>query len=159
MNNEETITLFEHLLKSLQTRGFKKTLKLIYVENEKSLDIENEHHKHIILSICKLFQVTYEQIKYGRYDRGENKYVIGFIVFYLYPYISLNEMHKKYFIGRNKTLLSRYRQLIIDLNPKSQYDKFYLDKKEEIEKELGKFELLEIGSISNSPVSTTSSSL
>jgi hypothetical protein len=149
MNNEETITLFEHLLKSLQTRGFKKTLKLIYVENEKSLDIENEHHKHIILSICKLFQVTYEQIKYGRYDRGEN----------LYPYISLNEMHKKYFIGRNKTLLSRYRQLIIDLNPKSQYDKFYLDKKEEIEKELGKFELLEIGSISNSPVSTTSSSL
>lgn len=150
MNNEETITLFEHLLKSLQTRGFKKTLKLIYVENEKNLDIENEHHKHIILTICDLFGVTYEQIKYGRYDRGENKYVIGFIVYYLYPHISLNEMHKKYFTGRNKTLLSKYRQLVIDLKPKFINDKFYLDKKEEIEKKLSSF---------NNPVNITSSSL
>jgi hypothetical protein len=139
MNNEEAITLFEHLLKSLRTRGVKKTIKLIQVEDEKNLTIENEEHRHIIISICNIFNVSYEQIKYGRYDRGENKYVIGFIVYYLYPFISLNEMHKKYFVGRNKTLLSRYRQVIIDLNPKSAYDKVFLDKKQQIEEELSKY--------------------
>lgn len=139
MNNEEAITLFEHLLKSLRTRGVKKTIKLIQVEDEKNLTIENEEHRHIIISICNIFNVSYEQIKYGRYDRGENKYVIGFIVYYLYPFISLNEMHKKYFVGRNKTLLSRYRQIIIDLNPKSAYDKVFLDKKQQIEEELSKY--------------------
>jgi hypothetical protein len=126
MSQEETIEILEHLLKSVKTRGLKKTLTLIKVE-EQSKEIEfDELTKFILNEVCNTFNLTQDELLNSRYVRGDSKYAIGFCVYFLYETKTLGEISKKIFRNKNKTLLSKYRQMICDLNPAHVSDLNYI---------------------------------
>jgi hypothetical protein len=139
MNSDNSILILEKLLNSLKVRGFKKTMNLLDVEMPSNFEIHNERDKFIIEMICEAFKYPYDKIKYGRYDRGESKVVIGFIVYYLYEFMSMSEIHKVYLTGRNRTLLGRYRQIILNFNEKSHFDKKYIEMKDYFDQKIADF--------------------
>ena len=52
---------------------------------------------------------------------------------FLYENKSLGEIHKQVFVNKNKTLLSKYRQLIFDLKPSNREDNKILTIKSTLE--------------------------
>lgn len=116
MTQDETIEVLDHLLKSIKVRGLKKTLSLIYVEGENSVGGYDNYTRFVLELVAEIFNIPMEEMMNSRYVRGDIKYAIGFCVYYLYQEKTLGEISKKVFINKNKTLLSKYRQMICDLN-------------------------------------------
>lgn len=126
MTQDETIEVLDHLLKSIKVRGLKKTLSLIYVEGEDSVGGYDNFTRFVIEVVSEVFGITMDELMNSRYIRGDIKYAIGFCVYYLYQEKTLGEISKKIFINKNKTLLSKYRQMICDLNAAHTSDAKYL---------------------------------
>ena len=75
-----------------------------------------------------------EDLIYDRYVRGEQKYAVGFCLYYLYQDYSLGDLQKKgVFKHKDKSVLSRYRQLIEGLDPKHKADTPYLKIKDRLD--------------------------
>ena len=134
MNQEETIEIVEELLKSIKTRGLKKTLTLLKVETNNN--IVNPFVVNILEEISKEFNVLIEDMINGRYIRGDYKFAIGFSVYYLYQKMTLGEIHKNVFRNKTKTLLSKYRQMILDLDKSERVNKKYIDIKLQLDQKL-----------------------
>jgi ferredoxin-fold anticodon binding domain-containing protein len=134
MNQEETIEIIEELLKSIKTRGLKKTLFLLKVESNQAID--NPYVINILQNVSDEFNVLVEDMINGRYIRGDYKYAIGFSVYYLYDKMTLGEIHKNVFRNKTKTLLSKYRQMILDLDKSERLNKKYIDIKLKLDKKL-----------------------
>jgi hypothetical protein len=131
LNQEDTIEVLSVLLQSLKNKGLKKTINLL--KGEKSTEIHfDDDTKFIVDSVCNEFDVSFNDIVNSKYSRGEKKYIIGFIVYYLYQYTSLNAIQKSIFTTLTKALLSTYKQLIFDLDK----DKIHNDKFISIKKKL-----------------------
>lgn len=126
MTQDETIEVLDHLLKSIKVRGLKKTLSLIYVEGEDSVGGYDNFTRFVLEVVSEVFGITMDELMNSRYIRGDIKYAIGFCVYYLYQEKTLGEISKKIFINKNKTLLSKYRQMICDLNAAHTSDAKYL---------------------------------
>lgn len=139
MSQENTTELLQELLKSVKTRGFKKTLNLLRVQTDKEIEIENELDKFIVDSVCEAFEIDFKHLLYSKYVRGEIKYAIGLCVLYLYERMSLGEMHKTIFHTKNKTLLSKYRNLVFALNAKNPDEKKIIAIKAELDKKIANF--------------------
>lgn len=133
MSQEETIDILEQLLKSVKIRGLKKTLNIIKVESSDDSLIFDERANFILESVSKIFSIEISDIFNSRYVRGDIKYAIGFSVYYLYQEKTLGEIAKKIFKNKNKTLLSKYRQMICDLNELHSSDVKYLKIKKELD--------------------------
>ena len=133
MSQEETIDILEQLLKSVKIRGLKKTLNIIKVESSDDSLIFDEKVNFILESVAKIFSIEVSDIFNSRYVRGDIKYAIGFSVYYLYQEKTLGEIAKKIFKNKNKTLLSKYRQMICDLNEQHISDEKYLKIKKELD--------------------------
>ena len=93
---------------------------------EDNIVLRKAKDKLIVLEVTKAFNISKEDLFYSRYERGELKYAIGFCVYYLYKYKTLGEIFKTIFKNKNKSQLSKYRQLIVELNPKIEQDKKYI---------------------------------
>ena len=131
MNNQDTIEILEELLNSVKTLGFRKTLNVLKIKKRKDSVEMDEYDKFIIGMIIKEFDITLDELLFGRYIRGEIKYAVGFSIYFLYESKTLGQIHKNIFKFKNKTLLSKYRQMIFDLNKSSKIDeKFLLMKKD-----------------------------
>jgi hypothetical protein len=53
--------------------------------------------------------------------------------------MTLGEVHKKVFKNKNKTLLSKYRQIIFDLNKAHKTDHKYIEIKSELDNKIENF--------------------
>lgn len=139
MSQEETIEILEELLNSVKSRGFKKTLTVLKTEKHKKVNLTTPFEQFVVQSVANAFEITEDDLIYGRYIRGENKYAIGFCVYYLYENASLGEIHKKIFNHKNKTLLSKYRQIIFDLRATNIVDKKFILIKSELDRKIENF--------------------
>ena len=126
MTQEETIEILEHLLKSIKVRGLKKTLCLVYVEGEGAVAGHDNFTRFVLEVVSEVFGITIDELLNSRYIRGDIKYAIGFCVYYLYQEKTLGEISKKIFVNKNKTLLSKYRQMVCDLNAAHTSDAKYI---------------------------------
>jgi hypothetical protein len=133
MSQEETIDILEQLLRSVKVRGLKKTLNIIKVDHDNSSLILDEKVNYILDCVSKAFSISQNEIFNSRYVRGDIKYAIGFSVYYLYQEKTLGEIAKTVFKNKNKTLLSKYRQMICDLNELHISDAKYLKIKKELD--------------------------
>jgi len=133
MNQDETTQILNELLSSIKHRGFRKTLNLLKNNQRKYVEINDPLDIFIIKTICEGFDITQDELLHGKYLRGENKYAIGLCVYFLYENKSLGEIHKQVFVNKNKTLLSKYRQLIFDLKPSNREDNKILTIKSTLE--------------------------
>jgi hypothetical protein len=136
MRQEENINLLQKLLDSVSKRGYKKTLDLLSFKIEDNIVLRKSKDKLIIAEVTKAFNITKDELFYSRYGRGELKYAIGFCVHYLYKYKTLGEIYKTIFKNKNKAQLSKYRQLIVELNPKLEQDKKYISLLQELDEKI-----------------------
>jgi len=139
MSQEETIEILQELLKSVKTRGFKKTLNLLKTQSQAQVFLTDPLDKFIIETISDAFSIHEDDLLYSKYMRGENKYAIGLCVHYLYENKSLGEIHKRIFTNKNKTLLSKYRQIVYELNANYPEEKRILAIKLEIDRKIENF--------------------
>ena len=114
-------------------------------EQQQDVPISEPFDKFVIETICEAFNTSEDDLINSKYLRGDNKYAIGLCVHYIYEVKSLGDIHKKVFRNKNKTLLSKYRQIILDLNPSHSEDKKILAIKIETDKKIEKFKKLNNG--------------
>ena len=97
MNNQDTIEILEELLNSVKTLGFRKTLNVLKIKKRKDSVEMDEYDKFIIGMIIKEFDITLDELLFGRYIRGEIKYAVGFSIYFLYESKTLGQIHKNIF--------------------------------------------------------------
>jgi hypothetical protein len=114
MTQDDTIEILEVLLSSVKTRGYKKTLNILKTDTKSNYTF-GDYDNLVLLSVCEEFGVSVSDLMNNRYLRGDNKYAIGFCVHYLYSKYTLGEIHKNIFRNKTKTLLSKYRSMILSL--------------------------------------------
>ena len=117
MSQEETTEILTELLNSIKTRGLRKTLNLLKSSNPEVSEITEPYDNLVIDAVCEEFKIDREDLIRSKYMRGEMKYAVGMAVHFLYKNKSIGEIQKRIFVHKNKTLLSKYRQLIFDLDP------------------------------------------
>jgi hypothetical protein len=139
LNQEETIEIFSVLLQSLKNKGLKKTINILKGESIPLNNIEfDSTTKFIIDAVCFEFNIDFSEITNTKYSRGDNKYVIGFIVYYLYQQKSLRVIQQNVFINLTKALLSTYKQLIFDLDKDKINNERYIAMKKILDNKINK---------------------
>ena len=138
MNQQNEIILLEELISIVKNKGYTKTLNILKKNNTSVFEIENSYDKFVVNLIADTFEIESNDLLQSRYSRGNMKYAIGFCVYYLYQERTLGYIGKNIFKDKNLTLLSRYRQMIFELNIK---DLPYYEIKEDLDKKIENFKL------------------
>jgi hypothetical protein len=139
LNQEETIEIFSVLLQSLKNKGLKKTINILKGESIPLNNIEFDSiTKFIVDAVCFEFNIDFSEITNTKYSRGDNKYVIGFIVYYLCQQKSLRVIQQNVFINLTKALLSTYKQLIFDLDKDKLNNERYIAMKKILDNKINK---------------------
>lgn len=113
--------------------GMDGTLKVLRA-NTRDVLIEDKYVMELVQIVCDEFSIAMDELLYDRYVRGHNKYAIGFCLYYLYDDYSLGELQKKgLFKYKDKSVLSRYRQLIEKLDPKHRADTTWIKIKDKLD--------------------------
>jgi len=134
MTHEETVDILEEVLNSIRTNGVKRTLDLLKSSNSrKAVDITDPLDSYIVGEILSRFDMTYDQLFFSRYIRGENKYAIGMCVYYLYRHRTMAYIKKKILPSKSKQLLGQYRKMIMDLKPSQPEHAKYIKIKSELD--------------------------
>jgi hypothetical protein len=115
MTQDDSIEILEVLLTSVKTRGYKKTLNLLKTDTNSNYTF-SDFENLVLISVSDEFNVSMSDLINNRYLRGDNKYAVGFCVHYLYSKFTLGEIHKNIFRSKTKTLLSKYRSMILELS-------------------------------------------
>lgn len=136
MGQEETIQILEELLTSVKVRGYKKTLSALKIETNKKIENLDDFDKYVLDCVTEELNLTINDLLFSRYTRGNNKYAIGFCVYYLNDKKPMGEIHKKIFINKNKSLLTRYRQIIFNLNKSHKADIKFIEIKNNLDKKI-----------------------
>jgi hypothetical protein len=117
MNQEDTFILFTVLLNSLKNRGLKKTINLLNDNKDTNqIIILEDKTLKLVDAVCLEFNTSFQDVYNSKFSRGEKKYIIGFIVYYLYKNYTLSEIKNNVFTTLSRGLLSSYKQLIFDLD-------------------------------------------
>jgi hypothetical protein len=125
--------LFQSILNAIKKNGVDGTLKLLK-QNTIDIEIDDKEIIGVLQIVCDEFNISMEDLIYDRYVRGEQKYAVGFCLYYLYQDYSLGDLQKKgLFKHKDKSVLSRYRQLIDGLDPKHKADTPYLKIKDRLD--------------------------
>lgn len=128
--------LFQSILNAIKKNGVDGTLKLLK-SNTLQVEIDDKEIIDVLKTVCDEFNMNMEDLIYDRYVRGEQKYAVGFCLYYLYQDYSLGDLQKKgVFKHKDKSVLSRYRQLIESLDPKHKADTPYLKIKDRLDKKI-----------------------
>lgn len=131
-----SIQLMQTIINSVKKNGVDGTLKILNSDTT-SVDIDDENIKSIIDIVCEEFSINVDELIYDKYIRGDNKYAIGFCLFYLYHNYSVGEIQERgAFKFKDKSVLSRYRQLISNLDAKNKADIHYLKIKSRLDKKI-----------------------
>lgn len=134
MSHEETVEILEELLKSVRTRGLKKTLGLLKSSGSGQSDVTDPFDSFVINETLSHFSMTYDELFYSRYIRGERKYVLGLCVHFLYNKRTLGEIRRSIVPTKTKQLLGRYRQIVLELSPKNPEHAKYISFMQDMEK-------------------------
>ncbi len=134
-----SLELFQTLLNTIKKNGVETTLKLLR-NTSNQIEIEDQDIIDVVKIVCDEFSLEINDLVYDKYVRGDNKYAIGFCLYYLYKDYSLGDLQKKgLFKYKDKSVLSRYRQLVENLDSKHKADIPYLKVKDKLDKKI--FEL------------------
>jgi hypothetical protein len=128
--------ILDAISKYIKRFGVKKTLKHLSLENKNEKPLFHGYVNDVLTNVCESFSINIEDLLNSKYVRGDQKYAIGFCVHYLYPEKSLTEICQVLFVNRNKTILSKYKNIIEHLNTKHKSDQKYLKIKETLDKKL-----------------------
>lgn len=133
---ELSLELFQILLKTIRKNGVDGTLRILRTKTE-DIDIEDTFILEVAKIVCEEFSLSVNDLLYEKYVRGDNKYAIGFVIYYLYKEFSIGDLQKKgLFKYKDKSVLSRYRQLIDKLDAKHKADMPYLKIKDILDKKI-----------------------
>lgn len=138
MNQNNELILLEELLSIVKNKGYAKTINILKKNNSSVFELNNDYDKFVVNIVSETFEIESHDLLQSRYSRGSMKYAIGFCVYYLYQNKTLGYIGKNIFKDKNLTLLSRYRQMIFDLNKK---DLPYYEIKEDLDKKIENFKL------------------
>lgn len=130
------IELFQTLLNSIKKNGVEGTLQLLRSKT-KDVSISDEYILSVVKEVCDEFAIDIEELVYEKYVRGDNKYAIGFCLYYLYKDYSIGELQKNgLFKYKDKSVLSRYRQLVESLDGKHKTDMPYIKIKDKLDERI-----------------------
>jgi hypothetical protein len=124
------------MLNAIKKNGVDGTLKLLK-SNTIDVEIDDKEIIEVLQLVCDEFNINMQDLIYDRYVRGEHKYAVGFCLYYLYKDYSLGDLQKKgVFKHKDKSVLSRYRQLIESLDPKHKADTPYIKIKDRLDNKI-----------------------
>jgi DNA topoisomerase VI subunit B len=107
-------------------------------ESKQELVFEDKYVNLVLNTISEKFSITMQDLIFKKHTRSDIKFAIGFSVFYLYTQMTLREINDLIFATKNKSLLSKYRLMIEQLNPRYKSDLPYLKIKIELDNLLKK---------------------
>jgi hypothetical protein len=133
MNVEETsVEVFQAFINILKKNGIKKTMKIL--NKADTIEIKDIYVSKVLNIVADEFSLNLKDILFEKYKRGENRYAVGFCLYYLYEDYSMNDLRKLgVFKDKDFSVLSRYRQLIEKLNPKVENDMIYIKTKSKLD--------------------------
>ena len=132
---DQTLQLLNVLESHIKQNGIKKTIGILSKKDAQNF-FEDDYTNLVLKSVCEEFSYNLDELMYSRYLRGDYKIAVGFCVYYLYQKVSLGDVSKYIFKNKHKTLLSRYKALIDNLNPKYKSDLPYIKIKESLSKKI-----------------------
>jgi len=138
---DQNLELLEMLLSSIKLRGYKKTLSILQVGDSTNVSVTDPYELFVIQSVVDEFEISLEDILYNKFIRGINKYAVGFCVYYLYDNRTMGDLRRRIFRGRSTTLLSKYRQMILQLDEDIFEHKKYLKIKKGLDKKIKNYKL------------------
>lgn len=133
---EISLELFQTLYRTIKRKGLDATLRILKKESQDT-SIDDPAVLSVVKVVCEEFLIDINELVYQKYVRGDNKYAIGFCLYFLYDDYSVGELQKKgLFKYKHKSVLSRYRQLIENLDYKHKTDVPYIKIKDNLEKKI-----------------------
>ena len=140
-HQDENLELLEMLLSSIKLRGYKKTLSILQIGDSTNVSVTDPYELFVIQSVVDEFEISLDDILYNKFIRGINKYAVGFCVYYLYDNRTMGDLRRRIFRGRSTTLLSKYRQMILQLDEDIFEHKKYLKIKKGLDKKIKNYKL------------------
>lgn len=142
LKKEPLAEFLSELQKLVSISGAEKALEVLKKHNTEmiSLPLADEKMYYIVNMVMQEFDYTPELFLYGKHLRGDYKYAVGFCVYFLYPDFSIGEIKKQIFQHKDKSALSRSKDLISNLNPKYKNDQSYLLLKQKFEAKIKQYE-------------------
>jgi hypothetical protein len=134
MNLDNTFTALETFVSYFKKNGYDKTMAALTIEDGKVTSFDDPYINLVLNSVSEAFGMEVESLLYAKYARGDNKFAVGFCVYYLYKNMSIRDISDTIFISRHKTNISKYKILIESLNPKYKSDIPYLKIKDKLDK-------------------------
>ena len=120
--DEQTLNLFSVQQTHIKQNGIKKTISILSKKDSEHNFFEDEFTNLVLKSVCEEFSYNIDELLYSKYLRGDYKIALGFCVYFLYHKVSLGDISNYIFKNKHKSLLSRYKALIDNLNPKYKSD-------------------------------------
>lgn len=133
--NTIALELLNTLSEYIKENGVQAAIKQLNVAPK---ELTQNYPKRVLHEVAYAFGMNTDTLVNAKYIRGDQKFAIGFCVYYLYPTLSITEIANTIFTQRDKGVLSRYRCIIEKLNPKHKADKDYLKIKEQLDLILNK---------------------
>jgi len=130
---DQTLQLLDVLNSHIKQNGIKKTIGILSKKDSQNF-FEDDYTNLVLKSVCEQFSYNLDELMYSRYLRGDYKIAVGFCVYYLYQNVSLGDISNYIFKNKHKTLLSRYKALIDNLNAKYKSDLPYIKIKDNLNK-------------------------
>jgi hypothetical protein len=135
-SQEIPLELFQTFINIFKKNGAEGTMKILN-KGKKDIEIEDSYVQSVLEVVASEFSMDLNDILYDKYVRGENKYAIGFCIYYLYKDYSMNDLRKLgVFENKDFSVLSRYRQLIENLNSKYEGDTLYIKTMSKLDKKI-----------------------
>lgn len=126
--------VFQVFLKILKKNGVSETLKILNEKYDNDFGIKNKYILNVLNLVCNEMSISLHDLLYEKHQKGDNKYAIGFCVFYLHKNYSYGELKKNgVFIHKHTSLLSKYKSIIENLNRNYKSDKQYIELKDKLD--------------------------
>lgn len=131
---DNTLTALDTFVCYFKKNGYDKTMAALTIEDGKVTSFDDPYINLVLNSVSEAFGIEVDALLYSKYARGDNKFAVGFCVYYLYQNMTMREISDNVFISRHKTNLSKYKILVESLNPKYKSDLPYLKIEDKLNK-------------------------
>jgi hypothetical protein len=129
--------VFQAFLNILKKKGANETLKILNDKYDNDFGIKDTYILNVLNLVCCEMAINLYDLLYEKHKKGDNKYAIGFCVYYLHKIYSYGEMKKHgVFVHKDTSLLSKYKSVIDNLNRNYKSDKQYIELKDKLDIEI-----------------------
>jgi hypothetical protein len=126
--------VFQAFLNILKKNGANETLKILNDKYDSDFGIKDSYILSVLNLVCDEMAISLHDLLYEKHKKGDNKYAIGFCVYYLHKNYSYGELKKSgVFIHKDTSLLSKYKSIIDNLNRNYKSDKEYIELKDKLD--------------------------